>query len=79
MLPDWENSGLGIEAMLSLAQYLKAGWPFRRILGEIPEFNLQFLQSVQNRELVIGVLNDSLYHAGRYWNEYLISFDSLTS
>lgn len=67
--PAFAGTGMGIEALLLLSNYLFATWPFRKLYMEVSEFNLeQFKSAVDEFLHVEGQLKEHQYFDGRYWD-----------
>lgn len=59
---------------IQLLDYVFAGWPFRKVYCEVPEFNLsQFRGLVRSIAQVEGSLDDYIFHADRYWSLTFLS------
>jgi RimJ/RimL family protein N-acetyltransferase len=72
--PALERSAWGIEALLLFLDYLFTVFNYRKLYAEIPEFNYdQFASGAGSIFKVEGHLKAHDWHAGRYWDSYLIA------
>jgi hypothetical protein len=68
------RSGLGAEANLVLARYVMDLWPFRKVYGELPEFNAPYYDLRSGLIVEVGRLRDHIYYDGRYWDQIVVTF-----
>lgn len=62
------------ESIFLFTRYLFANWPFRKLYADVRAFNLdQFGSGVGRIFEVEGVLTEHVFHAGRYWDQYLLA------
>jgi RimJ/RimL family protein N-acetyltransferase len=72
--PGLERSGWGFESMLLFLDYIFTVFPFRKLYAEVPEFNYgQFASGERGVFRVEGQLKDHEWHAGQFWDTYLIA------
>jgi RimJ/RimL family protein N-acetyltransferase/acyl carrier protein len=68
--PELVGSGLTVDGTILMANFLFAGWTFRKIYFESLEFNTLAFHSAFQRFLVEeGRLREHAYYGGRYWDQ----------
>lgn len=64
------------ESVHLFTRHLFATWPFRKLYGEVPEFNFASMHGGANRYFSVeGVLRDDHYHDGRWWDTFITALD----
>ena len=72
--PEIQNRGPAMEAMRIFIDYLFAVFPLRKLMAEVIEFNwLQFSGGEGRVFATEGILKGHEFHAGRYWDVYLLA------
>ncbi len=72
--PNVAGTGWALEAGSLFVNYLFMLFNFRKLYGEVPDFNYRDLMSGRNRFFrEEGCLKDHEYHAGRYWDLHLVA------
>jgi hypothetical protein len=62
-----------VRASFMMFDYLFAGWPFRRLYLELPEYNRDQLESsIGSLFETEAVLREYLYLDGRYWDQIIL-------
>ncbi len=77
--PDLIESGIVLEGVAVLLDYLFRTWPFRKLYIETLDFNFDQFASATTHFLEIeGRLKEWEYHDGRYWDMLIASISRST-
>ena len=72
--PAAQGSGLTVDAVIILLDYVFESFPLRKLYAEALDFNLSQFGSMIGRYFVEeGTLRDHYYYGGRYWDKHLLS------
>lgn len=72
--PEVEGAGWAFEAAALFVEYLFTLWPFRKLYGEVLEFNYAAFESGRDRWFrEEGRLRAHEYHDNRYWDLVLVA------
>lgn len=80
LAPDGSMDTSFMSGLCLFLEYLFAGWPFRKLYLETPEFNLSRFASAVDRGIlrVEARLEEFVYLADRYWDVLFLSVDRNT-
>ncbi|MCU1371675.1 MAG: hypothetical protein JWO77_2869 [Ilumatobacteraceae bacterium] len=68
------QDGMMFEGLMLFLRFLFDTWDFRKLYAEVPAYNFDGILSEQTRGIEVeGILRGHLFHAGTWWDQYLIA------